>query len=119
MKIILSRKGFDSANGGMPSLIMPNGDTVSMPIPSDDRIAYKELKYGQMTYWSILKGLKPNFREAKCHVDPDFDPRRLACRPKGWKPAFGQIGASSSYLINTVGLKPGDLFLFFWKFPFC
>jgi hypothetical protein len=32
MKVILSRKGFDGVNGGMPSPIMPNGDTVSMPI---------------------------------------------------------------------------------------
>ena len=34
MKVILSRKGFDSVNGKMPSAIMPNGDLVSMPIPS-------------------------------------------------------------------------------------
>ena len=118
MKVILSRKGFDGTNGGMPSPIMPNGDAMSMPIPSDDRVSYRELKYGKMTYWSILKDLKPSFHEARCHLDPDLDSRRLVCRPKGWKPAFGQIGTSSSYLINTVGLKPGDLFLFFGNFRF-
>lgn len=118
MKVILSRKGFDGTNGGMPSPIMPNGDTVSLPIPSDDRVTYKELKYGKRTYWSILKDLKPSFHEARCHLDPDIDSRRMVCRPKGWKPAFGQIGTSSSYLINTVALKPGDLFLFFGNFRF-
>ena len=47
MKVILSRKGFDGSNGGMPSLIMPNGDMVSMPIPSPgDADAYDELFYG-------------------------------------------------------------------------
>ena len=118
MKVILSRKGFDGTNGGMPSPIMPNGDTVSMPIPSDDRVLYKKLKYGKMTYWSILKDLKPSFCDTECHLDPDLDSRRMVCRPKGWEPAFGQIGTSSSYLINTVGLKPGDLFLFFGNFRF-
>ena len=33
MKIILSRKGFDSDFGGYPSLIMPEGRTISLPIP--------------------------------------------------------------------------------------
>ena len=35
MKIILSRKGFDSGYGGMPSPILPNGIMLSMPIPSN------------------------------------------------------------------------------------
>ena len=34
MKIILSRKGFDSENGGYPSPILPNGTLLSIPIPS-------------------------------------------------------------------------------------
>ena len=118
MKVILSRKGFDGVNGGMPSPIMPNGDTVSMPIPSDDRVLYKNLKYGDIDYQSILNDLKPGCRFEECHLDPDLDDKRLLCRPKSWKPAFGQIGASSSYLMNTVGLKPGDLFLFFGNFHF-
>ncbi|MBO4456467.1 MAG: hypothetical protein J5802_01965 [Butyrivibrio sp.] len=36
MKIILSRKGFDSTNGGCASPIMPDGTLLSMPIPSDE-----------------------------------------------------------------------------------
>ena len=34
MKIILSRKGFDSSYGGYPSPILPDGSLVSLPIPS-------------------------------------------------------------------------------------
>ena len=32
MKIIISRKGFDNANGKCASPILPDGDMVSMPI---------------------------------------------------------------------------------------
>ena len=34
MKIILSRKGFDSENGGYASPILPDGSLVSLPIPN-------------------------------------------------------------------------------------
>lgn len=118
MKVILSRKGFDGSNGGMPSLIMPNGDTVSMPIPSTDKVSYKNLKYGRKNYFEILKDLRPGKSFAKCHLDPDLDSRRMILKPKGWRPAFGQIGSSASYLMNTVGIMPGDLFLFFGNFRF-
>ncbi len=33
MKIILSRKGFDSSAGGVPSPIFPDGGLLSLPIP--------------------------------------------------------------------------------------
>ena len=35
MKLILSRKGFDSQSGGCPSPIFPNGTLYSLPIPYD------------------------------------------------------------------------------------
>ena len=35
MKLILSRKGFDSQSGGCPSPIFPNGTLYSLPIPHD------------------------------------------------------------------------------------
>ena len=34
MKVILSRKGFDSSFGGYPSPILPDGTLISLPIPS-------------------------------------------------------------------------------------
>ena len=33
MKIVLSRKGFDSAAGGVASPILPDGKMLSLPIP--------------------------------------------------------------------------------------
>lgn len=36
MKVILSRKGFDSANGGIVSPVFPDGRMLSFPIPSKD-----------------------------------------------------------------------------------
>ena len=45
LKVILSRKGFDSSNGGCPSPIMPDNTLLSFPIPSDDGVSYDELGY--------------------------------------------------------------------------
>ena len=117
MKVVLSRKGFDSANGGIPSLIMPNGDMISMPIPSyGDVDSYADLYYGSKSYNKILRELKPSFKERRCHLDPDInESRRVKCI-RNWKPAFGQIGASASYLCNSVQVAPDDLFLFFGTF---
>jgi len=33
MKVILSRKGFDSGYGGFPSPVLPDGTMLSLPIP--------------------------------------------------------------------------------------
>lgn len=117
MKVILSRKGFDGSNGGMPSLIMPNGDMLSMPIPSSaDADGYSDLIYDGKSYYKLLREVKPSFRYRKCHLDPDIDQVRRRVQVDGWKPAFGQIGTSASYLQNTVQISPGDLFLFFGNF---
>jgi hypothetical protein len=35
VKIILSRKGFDSAAGGYANPILPDGTLLSLPIPDD------------------------------------------------------------------------------------
>ena len=43
MKIILSRKGFDSANGGIVSPIFEDGAMISFPIPSNDVDTYDSL----------------------------------------------------------------------------
>ncbi len=44
MKVILSRKGFDSQYGGKPSPILPDGRLISLPIPSqDDKLRYSDL----------------------------------------------------------------------------
>jgi len=47
MKVILSRKGFDSQYGGMPSPILPDGTLLSLPIPSKTDMNYNiKTEYG-------------------------------------------------------------------------
>jgi hypothetical protein len=80
MKVILSRKGFDSKFGGMPSPIMPDNTLLSMPIPSlNGNNKYSDLQYGGISYETILKKLRPKKYNAihlkykgKCHLDPDL-----------------------------------------------
>ena len=44
MKIILSRKGFDSGYGGIASPVLPDGTLLSLPIPTTEMgITYDEL----------------------------------------------------------------------------
>lgn len=117
MKIILSRKGFDSGYGGMPSPILPKGIMLSMPIPSNgDRVLYNDLHYERFSYRDIVSQLKPNSNiiSSECHLDPDIR-RDVIARKEGWKPAFGQVGAAQSHLSNQ-GVDVGDIFLFFGWF---
>ena len=116
MKIILSRKGFDSANGGIVSPIFEDGTMVSFPIPSDDEDTYDSLYYNGIPYSKILHDLRYKGGN-HCHVDPDLDLSRRAKKIDGWFPAFGQRDAAASYLKN-LGVAPGDIFLFFGNFHF-
>lgn len=118
MKVILSRKGFDSANGGIPSPIFEDDTMLSFPIPSKDhemdKIAYNELTCNGVLLNKILKDLGYKGDEC-CHLDPDLDITRRVDPVEGWKPAFGQINQSASYLLNNK-IDEGDLFLFFGNF---
>lgn len=117
MKIIISRKGFDSKYGGTPSPIFPNGEMVSFPIPSED----SHLQCGSVSssmgnlggLFSQLTSSRLN-GSTRIHLDPDLDSSALARQP-GWLPAFGQVGGSQSHLVNQ-GVGVGDLFLFFGWF---
>lgn len=117
MKVILSRKGFDSANGGIASPILEDGTMLSFPIPLPETNTFAELEYKGISYAQFLHDL--NYREGKfgshCHIDPDLELSRWKQKPTGWFPAFGQIGAAASYL-NHIGVEPGDVFLFFGNF---
>ncbi len=120
MKIILSRKGFDSANGGIVSPIMEDGTMVSMPIPiKNEKNSFSELFYNGISYDKILADLgynKAKFGTA-CHLDPDLDQDRRMEKVDGWFPAFGQIDAAAGYLLGKdVDVQPGDIFLFFGNF---
>lgn len=118
MKIILSRKGFDSASGKQPNPIMPNDQLLSLPIPDDcGNNTFASLRWGNMSYLDIIQSLNPNTKlnaESLCHLDPDLR-ADVKGRLPNWKPAFGQAGSALSHLCNNkVGV--GDLFLFFGWF---
>ncbi|MCJ7444532.1 MAG: hypothetical protein MUO26_08390 [Methanotrichaceae archaeon] len=125
MKIILSRKGFDSSFGGYPSPILPDGTMVSLPIPLKDNLRYSDLvvKDG-LTYYDLMRLLRSKIRiggqwqelekETKCHLDPDIC-RNIIPRKPGWKPCFGQIDSAQRHL-EKQGVGEGDLFLFFGWF---
>jgi hypothetical protein len=125
MKVILSREGFDSANGGFPSPILPDGEMISLPIPSRDSLRYSDLKIRNgVTYYELMKQLRPTIKtsdgghiineETTCHLDPDIHGNVIDRKP-GWKPCFGQTGSAQGHLENKDVCK-NDLFLFFGWF---
>lgn len=118
MKIILSRKGFDSSYGGGASPIMPNGDLVSIPIPAKEKergIPYSKLSYIDKSYYQIMEELGLTIPENKvCHFDPDLIPEAYV-RKENWRGIFGQQGAAFTHLENQK-IKRGDIFLFFGSF---
>lgn len=122
MKIILSRKGFDSSAGGQASPIMPNGTLLSLPIPdkSDkDKDTFGSLvdEETQMSYYEIISSLKPKSilqPDSRCHLDPDLR-RNVKARPEKWQPAFGQCETALSALKNN-NVSVGDIFIFFGWF---
>ena len=115
MKVILSRKGFDSSNGGCASPIMPDGTLLSMPIPSDDTDSFSDLHWNGVTYSDLLSDLCPNKTYPGCHVDPDIRENNRVKPIENWVPAFGQMGAAQG-LLKNAGVERGDIFLFFGWF---
>lgn len=116
MRIILSRKGFDSSYGGCASPILPDGTMLSMPIPSEgDVCRFDEIYYAGKSYAEIWRELKPSSKYiTRCHLDPDI---RTGIRdnPKDWVPAFGQVNQAETHL-EQFNIQQGDLFLFFGWF---
>jgi len=79
MKIILSRKGFDSSLGKVPSPIFPSGELCSLPIPEsmpDSCSArYEEIKVGERSLGTIVNELTQGKikGDARAHLDPDLN----------------------------------------------
>ena len=115
MKIILSRKGFDSTNGGCPSPILPDGTLLSLPVPSNDKQTYSDLAYRGLSYDKLLKQLNPKGNYSTCHCDPDIRRDVHIDSAPLWEPLFGQ-GGSAQGLLSNLGIATGDLFLFFGWF---
>lgn len=114
MRVILSRKGFDSQYGGMPSPILPDGTLLSLPIPSktDMETKYRDLYYGNSSYYDIIHTLSPNNKikeEYNCHLDPDIR-GTIKDRPTGWKPTFGQEKTALRHLQKQGGWESETCF---------
>lgn len=117
MKLILSRKGFDSSAGGVASPILPDGAMFSLPIPSTHSpIRYQDITLCGRSLGHVVPDLTKGRTKADCrtHFDPDLAPGALP-RQSGWRGLFGQGGGEQKVLANK-GVGAGDLFLFFGWF---
>ncbi len=117
VRLIFSRKGFDSASGGCPSPILPDGSMLSLPIP-DKRspVRYRDLIWKGRDVGELVEQLTRGRQRGdyRAHVDPDLRPD-LRRRAAGWRPALGQRGPAQGHLSNQ-GVCAGDLFLFWGLF---
>ena len=110
-------EGFDSAAGGGPSPILPDGTLVSLPIPlGPSPVTYRDVYHNGSPLADLVTPLSRGRVTADhpCHLDPDLR-RESRARLPGWRPIFGQCGPALSHLRNE-GVKPGDLFIFFGWF---
>jgi hypothetical protein len=117
MKIILSRKGFDSASGGGPSPIFPDGTMLSLPIPDKrSRIRFEDIRPRGRELGTVVSDLTAGHVRGSwgAHLDPDLDATSLP-RQAGWRPLLGQVKAAQGHLKNQ-GVGAGDIFLFFGLF---
>lgn len=117
MRIIFSRKGFDTQYGQVSSPIFPDGTVCSLPIPyPNSGISYDEIQAGEQTMGALIRDLRGGKSPLTqgAHLDPDLV---QSARPRaaGWRPTFGQIGAAQAHLANQ-GVGSGDIFLFFGLF---
>ena len=120
MKVIISRKGFDSSAGKMASPILPDGRIVSLPIPtSHDKTTWADIEVGHdLDLSALVSNLRSQNTKAESlntiHMDPDLN-RRKSNRLEGWRPALGQVNGSQTHLENHE-IQIGDVFLFFGWF---
>jgi hypothetical protein len=111
MKIIFSRKGFDSGSGGRPSPILNNAP-ISLPIPSgrDEPYRYCDVYHPVAGNLGDIVAKMPRkiSPKTKCHFDPQL-PWHMGSS------SIGQQGAAQSHLANQ-GISKGDVFVFFGLF---
>jgi hypothetical protein len=136
-KVVLSRKGFDSAAGGGYSPFDPEtGKYVVLPIPVDKKeleicnpLKYEDIHlqgnyldgYPETNLKSLMETMKKKatIKDEKseyAHFDPWLGPCPwLAERSNHQIGAFGQVGIPQAQLHNQ-GVGEGSLFLFFSRF---
>ncbi|QMI49795.1 hypothetical protein [Burkholderia sp. MBR-1] len=116
MKIIFSRKGFDSQYGRVPSPILPDGSLQTLPIPSRYGRPLGDIQCPQGPVHNLVDDLTGGAITARTsvHLDPDLSDGSVARRP-GWRASLGQVGSAQKHLAKQ-GVGPGDVFLFFGWF---
>lgn len=117
MKLILSRKGFDSSAGGCPNPVFPDGRVLALPIPdAQSPIRYSQIKHQGQSIGPLVSQLTgtPSFSRRGAHLDPDLIAGAYPRQP-GWCPVLGQHSSAQAHLANH-GVGAGDLFLFFALF---
>lgn len=127
MEVILSKKGFDTAHGGSPSIIDGN-NLYSIPVPACNELyRYSDLKLqdGRKTVENMFDAVKPYYKSiyengkskpftayTTCHPDPNLTNYFESANFLG---SLGQQGTAQSHLEKqNVGI--GDLFIFFGWF---
>lgn len=124
-RIVISRKGSDSAWGGKPSLILGD-ELISLPIPEHSKADRKLLgackkhrKYQDLPHHKIIDdyvSYLPELSGQDCvHLDPDIRDDLRSREAQGHKFLFGQSGAAEGHLRNQQ-IGKNDLFLFFGWF---
>ena len=122
MKLILSRKGFDSGSGGGASLITTNNDLISLPIPDDPGVghptSYNQISSAAGNLGPIVSTLTNGKIRGTdlAHLDPDLDKCSLSRAPGNWAPAFGQRDKAAAPHLDNYNVGVGDLFIFFGWF---
>lgn len=119
MKIILSRKGFDSSiqGGGGANIVFEN-EIFPIPIPEvGNGIEYRDLIFHNGTsYLDVMRDLNIN-QFTECHFDPYITNKILTKDSpiQKWKKSLGQCDIAQN-ILKTTGIVKGDLFIFFGWF---
>lgn len=119
MKVIFSKKGFDSEYGKIASPLLEDGTFLSLPIPQKtDKLCYTDIHYNKKTYDEIifeLSKLGLSYRFA--HLDPDlrYESKKRILEENKWCGLFGQSGPAQGILRNC-NIGKGDIFLFYGWF---
>jgi hypothetical protein len=127
--VVISRKGFDSEHGCIPSPILSDGTMISLPIPgAEGTVSYGDLSLNGHSFGKLVTDLKAKRKTRnkeikrlsatdRAHLDPDLI-FKLRQRKPGWRPAFGP-GSKEVTILLEQGVGKGDLFIFFGWFRRC
>jgi hypothetical protein len=124
MKIIFSRKGWDSEYGGSPSPIFPDGLIHSLPIPEKGSgICAADITPPSLSHYNVSLGqLFSDLSRGKLsgatdiHLDPIPDHTITAAGSSITAAGFGQCEAAAGHLDKQGVVQDSALFLFFGLF---